>query len=300
MFLGILLFAIFSLVFAISTLAESNHSATRAWVQSAILLYSTPLLVCAGMAASFGFVQVLPLWLLCSLFAIGAWRAWQAARLLKFDLETAVATRNRILLLRRADQLQTTLKRAARKRSPEPHHRIRSTLYRGLGYFAGAVFVFLAAGTYGLQLLRYVQAVSLFQATEPVGYEAGEAAGEMIGRAFVPSALVLMVWILGVPIFLLATWLLRRAYRWEALEARILRELDPRPPVLLLRSFADDGLGMRRHRWRSKLTWRSPRKNAWAHFRALSQPYAVTVWPAYRYRRTSRKAATARRWPCLL
>lgn len=142
MFLGILLFAIFSLVFAISALAESNHSATRAWVQSAILLYSTPLLVCAGMAATFGFVQVLPLWLLCSLFGIGAWRAWQAARLLKFDLGTTVATRNRILLLRRADQLQTTLKRAARKRSPEPHHRIRSTLYRGLGYFAGAVFVF--------------------------------------------------------------------------------------------------------------------------------------------------------------
>lgn len=27
----------------------------------------------------------------------------------------------------------------------------------------------------------------------------------MIGRAFVPSALVLMVWILGVPIFLLAS-----------------------------------------------------------------------------------------------
>jgi hypothetical protein len=242
---------VFLLTVLLSHLARRREVASTGWLWAALVLYSLPLVAIAAVGLSAGFLQFLPLFLICSPLTIGIWRAARAAWMLQRDEGLAALVRKRAAWLRQADELQSALEKAARgARSDNRREMARSTSYFRLSYAIGAVFVLITVGIYGLRLLLELKLLNF-------GYMA-EMLGQIAIEAVVPSALVWFVWALSLPLLLLTVWLLSRAQRWRALEARILRQLDPRPPILLLRSFGDDGLRLRRSRLRSMLAWIAP------------------------------------------
>jgi hypothetical protein len=256
----VLLFIVFLIAWATFTVASRDFAPTPAWLYSATVLYSAPIpiLLLTGTSAFGGSAEILTSSeiltsnLLCLPLGIGAWRAWKAAQLLERDPRMPAFVMERECRLRRADQMQADLeKAAARKLQSDLHRRIRSGLYLKISQFAGAVFVFLVAGIYCLQLLRYSQVLSAFEPPPRM-------VGKMAVDAFAPSAMVLIVCACCLPFLVLAILLRGRAHRWQALRAREVRALDSRAPILLLRSFADDGLRLGRSRLRSTLAWVAP------------------------------------------
>jgi hypothetical protein len=255
------LLLVFLLMFATIAAASYRYPATCAWLRTAVAFYSGLLLLflvaACGMAASGAVDAAVAYAVLCLLPGVGAWRARRAAQLLKHDRRIALLAENCRCRVKVADQLQFALKKAARKLQRPQRLRMLSTTYRGFGRIAGAVSIFLMIGPYGFQVFLYLRAMIFLSYIDQLVVMPSlyEVLGRASADAFMPSVPVLISWLIGLPFLASATLLLIRARRLEAFDARALRTLDSRPPVLLLRSFVDDGVRLEGSRVRSNLGW---------------------------------------------
>jgi hypothetical protein len=255
------LFLIFLLMFAAIAAASYRYPVTCAWMRTAAVFYSGLLLLflvaAYDTATPVAVQETVSYAVLCLLPGVGAWRAWRAAQLLKHDRRIARLAENCRCRVKVADQTEVALKKVARKLRRPQRLRMLSTTYRGFGRIAGAVSIFLMIGPYGFQVFRYLRAAILLSYIGQliVMPSLSEVLGRVLAEAFIPSVPVLISWLIGLPLLALATLLLIRAHRLEAFDARALRTLDSRPPILLLRSFIDDGVRLEGSRVRSNLGW---------------------------------------------